>query len=84
MATANQLHSALAGHTGKGNGISAKVLAARLGLGDTRQLRKLVTQAIEEDGSRSAARRATATTSRPPPKSWSRPSSFTTTAPSTN
>ena len=50
MATANQLHSALAGHTGKGNGISAKVLAARLGLGDTRQLRKLVTQAIEEDG----------------------------------
>ncbi len=48
MATANQLHSALAGHTGKGNGISAKVLAARLGLGDTRQLRKLVTQAIED------------------------------------
>lgn len=50
MATSNQLIAALTGHTGKGNGISAKVLAARLGLGDTRQLRKLVTQAIEEDG----------------------------------
>lgn len=50
MATSNQLRTALAGHTGKGNGISSKALAARLGLGDTRYLRKLITQAIEADG----------------------------------
>jgi len=51
MATANQqLISALAGHIGKGNGVSAKALAARLGFDNTRSLRKLITQTIEADG----------------------------------
>jgi hypothetical protein len=49
MTTANQLLTALAGHIGKGNGVSAKVLAARLGFEDTRPLRKLISQAIETD-----------------------------------
>lgn len=50
MATSNQLIAALSGHVGKGNGISAKVLAARLDMDDTRPLRKLISQAIEADG----------------------------------
>lgn len=49
MATANQVITALTGHIGKGNGVSAKVLSARLGV-DARQLRKLISQAIEEHG----------------------------------
>lgn len=50
MATANQLLTALAGHIGKGNGISAKALATRLGFDNTRSLRKLISCAIETDG----------------------------------
>lgn len=50
MTTSNQLLAALSHHRGKGNGISAKALAARLGMGETRPLRKLITQAIEDDG----------------------------------
>ncbi len=49
MATSNQLITALSGHIGKGNGISAKALTERLGLADTRQLRKLISDAIEAD-----------------------------------
>lgn len=49
MATNNQLITVLSGHIGKGNGISAKALAERLQLADTRPLRKLISQAIETD-----------------------------------
>lgn len=50
MATSSQLLTALSGHIGKGNGISAKALAERLGFDNTRSLRKLISCAIEVDG----------------------------------
>lgn len=49
MATSNQLITVLSNHIGKGNGISAKELATRLGMDETRPLRKLISQAIEHD-----------------------------------
>lgn len=48
MTTSNQLITALSSHIGKGNGISAKALAHKLGI-DTRQLRKLISQAVFAD-----------------------------------
>lgn len=49
MATSNQLITALSGHIGKGNGVSAEALTIRLGLTNSRQLRKLISDAIEAD-----------------------------------
>lgn len=49
MQTPSQLVSILSRHIGRGNGISGKALAGVLGI-ETRRLRKLVTDAIEEEG----------------------------------
>lgn len=47
MTTINELVAVLSRHIGRDNGISGKALAAALGI-ETRHLRKLVTEAIED------------------------------------
>lgn len=49
MGTSSQLLTTLSAHVGKGNGISAKILAERLGMDNTRPLRKLITEVIENE-----------------------------------
>ncbi len=49
MATTHDLTAVLARHIGRGNGIRGEDLAKLLGL-ESRQVRKLISDAIEEDG----------------------------------